>query len=442
MLPARVFTCISSVAASLALGCSHVQPAPKKPPSVTLVFRTVVHTRQLYFDHSRIEPRRMLVAGIKAVASVAPGLDVDATDPASLTLSSRSHSRVFDLRDAGSFWGADALFRAMHGYLTGSLGIPDGDRQIGFAAANGMLSTLDPGCALVSEVEFLTRRTVSEDVPLSSLLAIGSLGADVTYLRLAGLPVGTATVVGRLLGARSRFGGMILDLRGNSVGLFQEAVRVANLFMETGLRMEFRVGAQLGATGQMRNARTIWHGPLVILADDRTASGAEIIVAVLKDLDRAVVFGARTAGVGTMQASMVDTDPDDGRKAYLELTVGTFKRPSGVGIDGLGIAPDLSFVRTDLAGHAEQATHLGVPSLNPFAAPAGPSDSPERSIAEVSYVWQAPADRSTPQEFLLQDPEIRLARELLVRAPKSHRSEMLEELKRLAKETPSAPKSQ
>jgi hypothetical protein len=168
--------------------------------------------------------------------------------------------------------------------------------------------------------------------------------------------------------------------------------------METGLRMEFRSGTRLEAAGQMRTARTKWYGPLVILADDRTASGAEIIVAILKDLDRAVVFGARTAGVGTMQTSIEDTDPDDGRKAYLELTIGTFKRPSGVRIDGLGIAPDLSFIRMDPAGHAEQAAHLGVPSVNPFAAPTAPSASPEKSIAEVAYVGQVPADRSTPQD--------------------------------------------
>ena len=144
-----------------------------------------------------------------------------------------------------------------------------------------------------------------------------------------------------------------------------------------------------------------------------------------------------------MQGSTVDTDPDDGRKAYLELTIGTFRRPSGARIDGLGIAPDLAFIRTDPAGHAEQSSRLGVASHNPFAAPAAArSDSPEKSIAEVAYVWQVPADRSTPQDFLLQDLEIRLARDLLVRAPKSHRSEMLEELERLAKEPRPAPKSQ
>jgi hypothetical protein len=401
-----------------------------------------VHTRQLYFDHSRIEPRQMLVAGMKAVTTVAPGLEVDVSDPASLKLSSGSRSRVFPLRDAASFWGSGALFNEMHGYLTGSLGIPDEDRQIGFAVANGMLSTLDPGCGLISEEEYLTRKTVSEDVSLSRLLAIGPLGEDVTYLRLAGLPVGTAAVVERLLGARSRFGGLILDLRGNSEGLFQEAIWLANLFMEAPLRAEVRTGSGL-MSRQMRSARTRWYGPLVILADDRTASGAEIMVAVLKDLDRGVVFGARTAGVGTMQGSMVDTDPDDGRKAHLELTIGTFKRPSGARIDGLGIVPDLAFIRTDPAGHAEEATHLGVPSHNPFAGPVGArSDSPEKSIAEVAYVWQFPADRSTPQDFLLQDLEVRLARDLLVRAPKSHRSEMLEELERLAKETRSALKRQ
>src|SRR5215469_11179169 len=130
MLPARVLACLSSVTAALAVGCSHAQPAPKKDPSVTLVFRTVLHTRQLYFDHARMEPRRMLIAGMKAVASVAPGLEVEVSDPASLKLSSGTQSRIFDLRDAGSFWGSDALFREMHGYLTGPLRIPDGDRQI------------------------------------------------------------------------------------------------------------------------------------------------------------------------------------------------------------------------------------------------------------------------------------------------------------------------
>jgi len=146
-----------------------------------------------------------------------------------------------------------------------------------------------------------------------------------------------------------------------------------------------------------------------------------------------------------MQVSMIDTDPDDGRRAYLELTVGAFRRPSGARIDGVGITPDLSFIRTDPAGHAEESVHVkpGAWSLNPFAAPAAPRGaSPERSIAEVAYVWQAPTERPSTQEVLLQDFEIRLARELLVRAAKSRRSEMLEELERLTNETRSAPKSQ
>jgi peptidase S41-like protein len=197
------------------------------------------------------------------------------------------------------------------------------------------------------------------------------------------------------------------------------------------------VGGDLVGERRIRSPRWTWRGPLVILADEGTASGAEVIVAVLKDLDRAVVFGQRTAGVGTIQVQLVDTDPEDGRKAFLELTIGTLTRPSGPRIDGLGIVPDLSLIPTDQSGHPLETLHVnpGGWSLNPYASPPPPRPaSPERSVGEVAFVWQEPGERRTPEEFLLQDLAIRLAKDLLGRAPMSRRSEMLPELERLSRE--------
>ncbi|WP_320782308.1 S41 family peptidase [Streptomyces sp. CRN 30] len=128
--------------------------------------------------------------------------------------------------------------------------------------------------------------------------------------------------------------GIVLDLRGNSGGLVTEAVTAASAFLDGGLVATYDVDGDqraLHARGGGDSGR-----PLVALVDGGTMSAAELLTGALQDRGRAVVVGSRTFGKGSVQ--MPSRLPGG---SVAELTVGHYRTPSGRGVDGTGITPDL-----------------------------------------------------------------------------------------------------
>ncbi|WP_151775147.1 S41 family peptidase [Streptomyces abyssomicinicus] len=128
--------------------------------------------------------------------------------------------------------------------------------------------------------------------------------------------------------------GILLDLRGNSGGLVTEAVDAASAFLDGGLVATYDLRGEQRALHAERGRST--SGPLVVLVDSGTMSAAELVTGALQDRGRAVVVGSRTFGKGAVQ---MPTELPGGSVA--ELTVGHYRTPSGRGVDGEGIMPDL-----------------------------------------------------------------------------------------------------
>jgi C-terminal peptidase prc len=159
--------------------------------------------------------------------------------------------------------------------------------------------------------------------------------------------------------------GLVIDLRGNTGGSMKESARLADLFVESGelLRTEGRGGGpveNLQARMVARDDGTEPPIPLVVLVDERTASGAEILAGALLELDRAVLVGRRTYGKGTVQ-KIYDLDDE----ARLKLTVARYVLAHGRVLTAGGIVPDLTVGRLyDYGTHLEtflpDETELGV----------------------------------------------------------------------------------
>lgn len=121
--------------------------------------------------------------------------------------------------------------------------------------------------------------------------------------------------------------GLIVDLRGNNGGYFDTAVRIADMFVEDGLIVK-RV-ARRGET-EFRYARlegTRPEYPIVILADDSTASASEIVAGVLTDAkyQRAMIVGQKTYGKG----SVITMTHSTGGGSQLWFTGAHYVLPSG-----------------------------------------------------------------------------------------------------------------
>jgi C-terminal processing protease CtpA/Prc len=218
--------------------------------------------------------------------------------------------------------------------------------------------------------------------------------------------------------------GLVLDLRGNHGGLLEQAVRVTNLFVEEGviLRTVALSGRQVEDKRATRSAMGI-RAPLVVLVDAGTAAGAEVVAGALKDLGRALVVGQRTIGAGTVQVLYEFGDPDGRGIAYLRLTIEEMIRSSGIPIDRLGVTPDL-LVRP-LRG--DDASRDPLPfALNPLAVPdTRREETSERPVVEIPAVRQEHASPNALEGQLLEDQEVRLARDLLLTSRSGGRSELL-----------------
>ncbi|MDK1030824.1 MAG: S41 family peptidase [Planctomycetia bacterium] len=120
--------------------------------------------------------------------------------------------------------------------------------------------------------------------------------------------------------------GLILDLRFNPGGLLRSATQTVDLFIEEGIIIT-RKGraARSFAVTKATPQGTISELPLVVLLNQYSASGAEIVAGALKDHNRAILIGERSYGKGSVQ----DVIYLDNGKAALKLTTSKYYLPGG-----------------------------------------------------------------------------------------------------------------
>jgi carboxyl-terminal processing protease len=131
--------------------------------------------------------------------------------------------------------------------------------------------------------------------------------------------------------------GLILDLRNNPGGLLDQAVKVADRFIESGLivsvegrREDQRMKFQAHPQG------IINHSPLVVLVNGGSASGSEIVAGAIQDHGRGILIGTQTFGKGSVQTIFPLKDGSG-----LRLTTARYYTPNGRTIQAKGIVPDI-----------------------------------------------------------------------------------------------------
>jgi carboxyl-terminal processing protease len=131
--------------------------------------------------------------------------------------------------------------------------------------------------------------------------------------------------------------GLVLDLRDNPGGLLNQAVRVADDFLDGGLIVY--------TEGRLENQRQKYFShkksdfadfPMVVLVNAGSASASEIVAGALQDHRRALVLGTQTFGKGSVQTILPLDD-----KSALRLTTARYFTPNGRSIQAVGITPDI-----------------------------------------------------------------------------------------------------
>ncbi len=154
-------------------------------------------------------------------------------------------------------------------------------------------------------------------------------GSDrIGYLRVNSFGEKTADEMSEALKGLSKQGmrGLILDLRDNPGGLVDAAVKVCDLFIDSGVIVTTRTrGGEIRRAYSATTTGAYTKMPLAVLVNKYSASASEIVAACLQDYSRAVIVGQRTWGKGTVQEVI---DLEEGQGA-LRLTTASYWRPSG-----------------------------------------------------------------------------------------------------------------
>lgn len=222
------------------------------------------------------------------------------------------------------------------------------------------------------------------------------------YIRIAQFQERTDRDVQRALekftAERSGLKGLVLDLRNNPGGLLTQAVRVSDLFLDSGLIVY--------TDGRLENQKQKYFArkdgswtefPMVVLVNGGSASASEIVAGALQDHRRALILGTKTFGKGSVQTIL----PLDDHSA-LRLTTARYYTPKGRSIQAAGIVPDIVMESEPgpEAKNDERQKHI----LREENLPGHLQNPKEKS---------APERQEKKEEGAESDPQVRRALELL-----------------------------
>jgi carboxyl-terminal processing protease len=212
--------------------------------------------------------------------------------------------------------------------------------------------------------------TIMRDIIRVKSVRSHAEGDDVGYIRITQFNEQTTdglkqaiNDLGSQLGA-DKIKGYIVDLRNNPGGLLDQAISVADTFLDKGEIVSTR-GRNPEET-QRFNARPgdMTHGkPVIVLINGGSASASEIVAGALQDHKRATLIGTRSFGKGSVQ-TIIPLGADNGA---LRLTTARYYTPSGRSIQAQGIKPDIEVSQdvpaslkgeTDTEGEASLRGHL------------------------------------------------------------------------------------
>jgi carboxyl-terminal processing protease len=185
------------------------------------------------------------------------------------------------------------------------------------------LTILRPGVDATFDV--VVTREIINYPSIKNILINGNIG----YIAISDFTAETAVEMNKSIEELKGKGmkGLILDLRGNSGGLLTSAVDVSNAFIPEGLivstdgRLD-RYDSEYRAVKEKMTYPAKM--PMVLLVNNGSASGSEIVAGAIKDYKRGLLIGERTFGKGVVQQRF----PLDEDRA-VSITVSIYKTPNG-----------------------------------------------------------------------------------------------------------------
>ncbi len=128
---------------------------------------------------------------------------------------------------------------------------------------------------------------------------------------------------------------LIIDLRNNGGGIVDQALEIADYMTTKDSVLLYEVDKNNKETVRKAKNNPIINMPIVILANENTASASEILAGALKDLGKAKIVGTKTYGKGVIQQILKINDGSG-----LKITIEEYQTPNRNKINKVGIEPD------------------------------------------------------------------------------------------------------
>ncbi|WP_246481749.1 S41 family peptidase [Natronogracilivirga saccharolytica] len=211
----------------------------------------------------------------------------------------------------------------------------DGDSAIGFSEQDVVSSLRGPkgskvtvGIQRPGNNQLLDFEITRDEIPLYTLDSSYMLDDETGYIRINRFAATThEEFTEAMKDLRNQdMERLILDLRGNPGGYLEQAVRMTNDFFPRGTKLVATESRHARFTSEYR-AR--YDGPyrdipLIVLVNEGSASGSEIVSGAVQDHDRGLVVGRRTFGKGLVQQQYELAD-----KSNIRITISRYLTPSG-----------------------------------------------------------------------------------------------------------------
>ena len=211
-----------------------------------------------------------------------------------------------------------------------------------------------------SEKNILELKIIRDIIKIKDIKEAKILEEGIAYIRLLEFRENTSKDIDAVLEKLSKEGmtSLILDLRNNPGGLLDEAVKVTGKFIEKGNLIVYTKGrlASQNLEFVSESNRPILDSPMVVLINEGSASGSEIVAACLKHYKRAIVLGKKSFGKGSVQTIIPLSDGSG-----LRLTTSRYFTPSGEEIHGKGVEPDIIAEESRIGPETKEEVELEKP---------------------------------------------------------------------------------
>lgn len=333
-----------------------LEPPSEVPPELKIIWEVWALLTREHIDREKLDPKTFSEAAVRGMLEALGDPHTGYVNPESFDIESGDLQGKFEGIGANVSMRRDGkllIVAPIKGSPAEAAGIRPGDIILSVDGKSIEGLSLLEAVSMIrgprgSKVRLLVQHLGDIDpveievlrdvIPLVSVLVRSQPGDRLAHIRVTNFYADTSEKLNQAIREAMASGakGLIIDVRDNPGGLLSSAVDVTSTFLKDGL-----VLSEVDASGR-RNNWSVRRGgiaadiPMVVLANQGSASASEILVGAIQDHKRATVIGAKTFGKGSV--NILRRLSNNGG---LYMTVARWYTPAGRLIEGNGLVPDI-----------------------------------------------------------------------------------------------------